>query len=64
MKLLFVLPLLALLGACGTIEGFGRGVRDVGVAAVTPGPTVVAPAPVVVGRPYYGGPRYYRRGWW
>lgn len=63
MKLLFALPLLLILGACGTLEGFGRGVRDVGVAAVSPGPAVYQPAPVIVSRPYYGGPRY-RRGYW
>jgi len=49
--------LLSSLSACAAVQGFGRGVRDVGVAAVSPGPVVV--------NPYYRpGPVYWRGGYY
>ena len=63
MKALLVIGALSLLlGGCGTVQGFGRGVRDVGVAAVTPAPVYVAPP--VYRRPYWRGRGYYRRARW
>ena len=48
------------LSACASVQGFGRGVRDVGVAAVTPAPVVVNPYPVYRPGPVYWRDRYYR----
>ncbi|MCL2656165.1 MAG: hypothetical protein FWD62_01885 [Betaproteobacteria bacterium] len=57
--------LVALLAVVAGLSGCVVAPTYPNYGVVTPGVAVVAPAPVVVVRPFFYGsyPRYYRRGW-